>query len=83
MSSGYAMTDEVYTTWTYAGFTWYGVYFCDDGVRTYKGLFADETDYISYEELRNDRGVTMDYLKIRFKGFPDEFFNALIELREA
>lgn len=24
---------KVYSGWTYAGFTWYGVYFCDDGVR--------------------------------------------------
>ena len=36
-----------------------------------------------YEELRNDRSVSMDYLKTRFEGFPDEFFNALMELREA
>ena len=73
---------KVYTTWTYAGFTWYGVYFCDDGIRTYKGLFADETDFMSYYELRNDY-ITMETLKFRFEGFPDEFLNALMELREA
>lgn len=74
---------EVYSEWTYAGFTWYGVFFCDDGVRTYKGLFADETDFMSYDELRNDEYMTMEYLKMRFEGFPDEFYNALMELKEA
>ena len=73
---------EVYSEWTYAGFTWYGVYFCDDGVRTYKGLFASEEDFMSYDELRNDY-ITMESLKFRYEGFPDEFLNALMELREA
>lgn len=78
----YRNDHKVYTSWTYSGFTWYGVFFCDDGVRTYKGLFADETDFMSYDELRNDESITMGYLKSRFEGFPNDFFNALMQLKE-
>ena len=73
---------EVYSSWTYAGFTWFGVFFCDDGIRTYKGLFSNDEDFMSYDELRDD-SITMEYLKFRFEGFPDEFYNALMELHQA
>lgn len=73
---------KVYTSWIYAGLTWFGVYFCDDGVRTYKGLFSDETDFISYDELRNGF-ISMEVLKFRYKGFPHEFYTMLMELKEA
>ena len=74
---------EVYTSWIYPGFTFYAVYFCKDGVRTSKGLWAQRVDFITYADLRGDEKYTMSYLKHRYEGFPDEFLNALMELREA
>ena len=74
---------EVYTSWIYGVLTWIGVYFCEDGIRTFKGAWAQEEDYMSYETLRNDGDITMAYLRRWFEGFPDEFYNTLMELREA
>ena len=74
--------DEVYTTWTYSGLTWYGVTFCKYGVYTYRGLFSSEYESLSYDELRNSPEINMTYLKNKFKEFPEEFYNILMELRE-
>ena len=74
--------DEVYTTWTYTGWTWYGVTFCKYGVYTCRGLFSSEYESLSYDELRNSPEINMTYLKNKFKEFPEEFYNILMELRE-
>lgn len=74
--------DEVYTSWIYAGITWYGVTFCKNGVYTYSGLFSTRYEALSYDELRNSPEITMSYLKLKFEGFPDEFFSILMELKE-
>ncbi len=39
-------------------------------------------DYMTYNELRNNPKVTYSYLKNRFKDFDDNFFNAVMELKE-
>ena len=40
------------------------------------------TDAMSYNELRNNPKVTYSYLKNRFKDFDDNFFNAVMELKD-
>ena len=42
----------------------------------------DEKDFFSYYQLRNDPDITFSYLKQRFDGFDDNFFKALMELKE-
>ncbi|MBQ7733807.1 MAG: hypothetical protein IJT58_07300 [Synergistaceae bacterium] len=74
--------ESAYTSWIFAGWTWYTVAFCESGVFTEKGLWDREEDFLTYKELRNDDKITMAYLKKRYEGFPDEFYNVLVELKE-
>ena len=39
-------------------------------------------DFMSYNELRNNPKVTYSYLRNRFKNFDDNFFNAVMELKD-
>ena len=42
----------------------------------------DKEDFLSYDELRNNPDITYTTLKERFDGFDDNFFKALMELKE-
>ena len=74
--------EEIYAHNVWAGWTWHGAALCTTGIYTYKGLFSGKNDYMSYDDLRNS-GYDMSYLKIHFDGFPEVFYNLLIELRDA
>lgn len=74
---------EVYTSWIYPGFTFFSVYFCSNGIFTEKGIWNQKNAFLSYEDLRNDEDITMQYLRRKFVDFPDDFYNTLMELREA
>ena len=73
---------EVYTEWQYGVATWYFVYFCEDGIHTQKGVWSPETNYMDYNTLRED-DTTMSTLKFWFEDYPHEFYNMLMELKEA
>ena len=75
--------EEIYCSNVWAGFTWHGAALCTTGIYTYSGLFSPTHDYLSYFDLRNSDYMDMSYLKIHFDDFPADFYNLLMELKEA
>ena len=75
---------EGYTTENWMGYPIRKVAFCSNGIYTKVGFFffIENYDFLSYDDLRNAPQITFSYLKERFDGFSDDFFSALMELKE-
>ena len=57
-------------------------YFCEDKIYIVTGFWsAKNDDTLTYDDLRNDPQITSFYLRGRFDGFDDNFFEILTELR--
>ncbi|MBQ7559552.1 MAG: hypothetical protein IJT20_04820 [Synergistaceae bacterium] len=53
-----------------------------DSALSYLSLTDSDIKFLTYDELRNDSNITYATLKERFDGCDDNFFKALMELKE-
>ena len=64
----------------------HGAAFCLNGIFTHKEIFfiffGHKGDFLSYDELRHNSDINLDYLKKRFPEQGQEFFLAVMELKE-
>ena len=79
---GVPENETIYSSGAWGVFTWYWLAFSSDGIHGSVGSMSPNYVFVSWDELRNNPIFTIDFLRMLFKGFPDEIFPCFMELKE-